>query len=51
MRTARTSLSAAIKKNDIGAIEQLSQQIGTYEAQMTSINSKARNRNLLGDIR
>jgi Spy/CpxP family protein refolding chaperone len=41
MRTARTSLSAAIKKNDIGAIEQLSQQIGTYEAQMTSINSKA----------
>lgn len=41
MRTARTSLNAAIKKNDIGAIELLSAQIGNYEAQMTSINSKA----------
>jgi Spy/CpxP family protein refolding chaperone len=41
MRTARTSLAAAIKKNDLGAIEQLSAQIGTLEGQMTSINSKA----------
>jgi Spy/CpxP family protein refolding chaperone len=41
MRTARTSLDAAVKKNDLGAIEQLSAQIGTLEGQMTSINSKA----------
>jgi Spy/CpxP family protein refolding chaperone len=41
MRTARTSLDAAIKKNDVGAIEQLSAQIGTLQGQMTSINSKA----------
>ena len=41
MRTARTSLDAAIKKNDVGAIEQLSAQLGTLQGQMTSINSKA----------
>jgi Spy/CpxP family protein refolding chaperone len=41
MQTARTSLNAAIKKNDLAAIEQLSTQIGNYQAQLTSINSKA----------
>jgi Spy/CpxP family protein refolding chaperone len=41
MRTARTSLDAAVKKNDLGAIETLSAQIGTLEGQLLSINSKA----------
>jgi hypothetical protein len=41
MRTAHDSLATAIKKNDIAGIETLSAQIGTYQAQMVSIESKA----------
>jgi Spy/CpxP family protein refolding chaperone len=41
MRTAHESLSAAVKKNDVGAIETLAQQIGSYQAQLVSIQSKA----------
>lgn len=40
MRTAQTSLSAAIKKNDLGQIEALSAQIGTLHAQNLAIQSK-----------
>ena len=41
MRTAHTSLNAAVKKNDVAAIETLAQQIGSYQAQLVSIQSKA----------
>jgi Spy/CpxP family protein refolding chaperone len=41
MRTAQTSLSAAIKKNDVGGIETLAAQIGTLQAQSLAIQSKA----------
>jgi Spy/CpxP family protein refolding chaperone len=41
MRAAQTSLAAAIKKNDVAAIETLSTQIGTLHSQTLSIQSKA----------
>lgn len=39
--TTRQALSAAVKKNDIAAIDQLSAQLGTVQGQVTAINSKA----------
>jgi Spy/CpxP family protein refolding chaperone len=41
MRTAQTSLSAAIKKNDVAQIDALTAQIGTLHAQSLAIQSKA----------
>jgi hypothetical protein len=41
MRTAQTSLQAAIKKNDVGSIDTLTAQIGSYHAQSLAIQSKA----------
>jgi Spy/CpxP family protein refolding chaperone len=41
MRTAQTSLSAAIKKNDVGSIETLTNQMGALHAQNLAIQAKA----------
>jgi len=41
LRTARTSLAAAVKSNDSNAIATLSAQIGTLTGQMTANTSKA----------
>jgi Spy/CpxP family protein refolding chaperone len=41
MRTAQTSLSAAIKKNDVASIETLTAQIGTLHAQNLAIQAKS----------
>jgi Spy/CpxP family protein refolding chaperone len=40
-QTARTSLAAAVKKNDIGSITQLSTELGTISGQLTAVESKA----------
>src|SRR6476660_8160511 len=39
--TTRQALSAAVTKNDIAAIDQLSATLGTVQGQVTAINSKA----------
>jgi Spy/CpxP family protein refolding chaperone len=41
MQTARQSLTAAIRNNDVGTIDQLSNTIGALTAQMTSAQAKA----------
>jgi Spy/CpxP family protein refolding chaperone len=41
MHTAQTSLSAAIKKNDVAQIDALTAQIGALHGQSLSIQSKA----------
>jgi Spy/CpxP family protein refolding chaperone len=41
MRTAQTSLNAAIKKNDVAQIDSLTAQIGSLHAQSLAIQSKA----------
>jgi hypothetical protein len=40
-QTARTALAAAVKKNDLGGINQYSTELGTLSGQMTAIDSKA----------
>jgi Spy/CpxP family protein refolding chaperone len=40
-QTARESLSDAVKKNQTAMIDNLAFQIGTYEGQLTAIDSKA----------
>ena len=41
IKTARTSLQAAVKSNTAAAIDSESAQIGTLEGQLTDINAKA----------
>jgi hypothetical protein len=41
MRTAQTALNAAVKKNDIAAIDTLTAQIGSLHAQSLAAQSKA----------
>jgi Spy/CpxP family protein refolding chaperone len=41
LKENRTSLNAAIKGNDTGAISTLTAQIGTFEGQMTANNATA----------
>ena len=41
MQTAREALAAAVKKNDVAAIDQAAAAIGTATAQLTAINGKA----------
>jgi Spy/CpxP family protein refolding chaperone len=41
MQTAHTSLAAAVKSNTTGTIDTLTAQIGSYHAQIMSVQSKA----------
>jgi Spy/CpxP family protein refolding chaperone len=41
MHTAQTALNAAVKKNDVGAIETLTSQIGQFHGQSMAIQAKA----------
>lgn len=41
LRTTRDSLSAAVKKNDISAIDQVSATLGAMSGQLTAIDGKA----------
>jgi Spy/CpxP family protein refolding chaperone len=41
IKTAHTSLAAAVKTNDTATIDTVSAQLGTYQGQITDIQSKA----------